>query len=59
MIEKNNIAAAGVISAFGSRIRLGGHNPISQPRTGNQCHCIRRWVYPDFYLFFNKLKLLP
>jgi hypothetical protein len=41
------IAAAGVISAFGSRIRLGGHNPISQPRTCNQCGYVRIRAYPD------------
>jgi hypothetical protein len=29
MIEKNNIAVASVISAFGSRVRLGGDKGIS------------------------------
>jgi len=47
MIEKNNIAAAGVISAFGSRIRLGGHNLIFPSRTCNCCSSIRLVSYPD------------
>jgi hypothetical protein len=47
MIEKNNIAAAGVISAFGSRIRLGGHNLISPSRHCNPHNSIGIHPYPD------------